>query len=116
MTANPSLLITKVRLQNKAGCAAGDHLTLLNVYHAFKQNNEASDWCYDHFLNHRSLKAADSVRSQLVPLVTSPNQLPPLSCSLSRQWLKIMDSAMTVIVGSDIKYPRMVLVCPHPQN
>jgi len=44
----------------------GDHLTLLNVYHAYKQNQESMDWCYDHFLNHRSLKAADSVRSQLV--------------------------------------------------
>ena len=46
--------------------AAGDHLTLLNVYHAYKQNGEAQDWCYDHFLNSRALKAADSVRSQLV--------------------------------------------------
>lgn len=45
---------------------AGDHLTLLNVYHAYKQNKEATDWCYDNFLNHRALKAADSVRSQLV--------------------------------------------------
>jgi len=51
---------------------AGDHLTLLNVYHAFKQNNEASDWCYDHFLNQRSLKAADSVRSQLVSTPPPP--------------------------------------------
>ena len=48
--------------------AAGDHLTLLNVYHAYKQNGEAQDWCYDHFLNSRALKAADSVRSQLVQL------------------------------------------------
>ena len=47
---------------------AGDHLTLLNVYHAYKQNQESMDWCYDHFLNSRSLKAADSVRSQLVRL------------------------------------------------
>lgn len=46
--------------------AAGDHLTLLNVYHAYKQNQESGDWCYDHFLNQRSLKAADSVRTQLV--------------------------------------------------
>lgn len=47
----------------------GDHLTLLNVYHAYKQNQESSDWCYDHFLNHRSIKAADSVRTQLVCLL-----------------------------------------------
>lgn len=49
----------------------GDHLTLLNVYHAYKQNQESSDWCYDHFLNHRSIKAADSVRTQLVCLLCS---------------------------------------------
>ncbi|DBB04577.1 hypothetical protein WJX77_008716 [Trebouxia sp. C0004] len=50
--------------------ADGDHLTLLNVYHAYKQNQEAGDWCYDHFLNQRSLKAADSVRTQLVRICT----------------------------------------------
>lgn len=47
-------------------CCAGDHLTLLNVYHAYKQNAESHDWCYENFLNSRSIKAADSVRSQLV--------------------------------------------------
>ncbi|KAI6656994.1 Pre-mRNA-splicing factor ATP-dependent RNA helicase PRP1 [Oopsacas minuta] len=44
----------------------GDHLTLLNVYHAFKQNHLiAQQWCYDNFLNYRSLMAADNVREQL---------------------------------------------------
>lgn len=43
----------------------GDHLTLLNVYHAFKQNGENTDWCYKNFLNFRSLKNADRVRQQL---------------------------------------------------
>merc|ERR1711990_298355 len=43
----------------------GDHLTLLNVYHAFKQNHEDNQWCYDNFVNYRSLKSADNVRQQL---------------------------------------------------
>uniref|UniRef100_A0A1X7VDT7 RNA helicase n=1 Tax=Amphimedon queenslandica TaxID=400682 RepID=A0A1X7VDT7_AMPQE len=43
----------------------GDHLTLLNVYHAYKQNREDTQWCYDNFLNYRSLKSADNVRDQL---------------------------------------------------
>lgn len=46
----------------------GDHLTMLNVYHAFKAQGEDSQWCYDNFLNFRSLKSADSVRTQLVRL------------------------------------------------
>lgn len=64
----------------------GDHLTLLNVYHAFKQSkyiwffffydeclfmlfcfpgNEDNNWCFENFVNHRSLKQADNVRQQL---------------------------------------------------
>lgn len=43
----------------------GDHLTLLNVYHAFKQNKEDPDWCYDNFINYRSLKSVDNARVQL---------------------------------------------------
>ncbi|KAG1671776.1 hypothetical protein FOA52_000153 [Chlamydomonas sp. UWO 241] len=48
----------------------GDHLTFLNVYHAWKSHNEDASWCYDHFLNARSLKSADSVRTQLVRICT----------------------------------------------
>ena len=61
---------------------AGDHLTLLNVYHAYKQNNESNEWCYDNFLNHRSLKAADSVRTQLVRGPRIPSKRAP--CCQSR--------------------------------
>jgi pre-mRNA-splicing factor ATP-dependent RNA helicase DHX15/PRP43 len=47
----------------------GDHLTLLNVYHAFKQNHEDVQWCYDNFVNYRSLKNADNVRLQLARIM-----------------------------------------------
>ncbi|KAK7110190.1 hypothetical protein V1264_014108 [Littorina saxatilis] len=47
----------------------GDHLTLLNVYHAFKQNHEDPQWCYDNFINYRSLKSADNVRQQLARIM-----------------------------------------------
>lgn len=46
----------------------GDHLTMLNVYHAFKTpeaHASPSQWCYDHFLSLRSLQSADNVRNQL---------------------------------------------------
>ena len=46
----------------------GDHLTLLNVYHAFKAPEAQTDpkqWCHDHFLSFRSLTSADNVRLQL---------------------------------------------------
>jgi len=47
----------------------GDHLGLLNTYHAWKNNAESASWCYDNFLNGRSMKSADSVRSQLMRIM-----------------------------------------------
>lgn len=50
----------------------GDHLTLLNVYHAFKGPEAQANpkqWCHDHFLNLRSLQAADNVRMQLLRIM-----------------------------------------------
>jgi pre-mRNA-splicing factor ATP-dependent RNA helicase DHX15/PRP43 len=46
----------------------GDHLTLLNVYHAFKGEKAQANprqWCHDHFLSLRALQSADNVRLQL---------------------------------------------------
>lgn len=46
----------------------GDHLTMLNVYHAFKSPEAQANpkqWCHDHFLSLRALQSADNVRTQL---------------------------------------------------
>ncbi|KAK8094082.1 pre-mRNA-splicing factor ATP-dependent RNA helicase [Apiospora hydei] len=47
----------------------GDHLTMLNVYHAFKgaegRGEDVKQWCHQHYLSHRHLKSADNVRTQL---------------------------------------------------
>lgn len=46
----------------------GDHLTMLNVYHAFKgpeAQQNPKQWCHDHFLSLRALQSADNVRLQL---------------------------------------------------
>jgi len=48
----------------------GDHLTLLNAYHAFKGQLNGDTvalqrWCHEHFLSYRHLTSADNVRNQL---------------------------------------------------
>ncbi|CAI6097029.1 unnamed protein product [Clonostachys chloroleuca] len=47
----------------------GDHLTLLNAYHAFRGQgsdpNALKQWCHEHFLSFRHLSSADNVRAQL---------------------------------------------------
>ncbi|KAK8793914.1 hypothetical protein WA171_003042 [Blastocystis sp. BT1] len=44
----------------------GDHLTFLNVYHAYREVNGNIQWCYDNFINPRSMKTATEIRKQLV--------------------------------------------------
>jgi len=47
----------------------GDHLTLLNVFHAYKQyiteGADPTQFCYDNYINARSMKSAENVREQL---------------------------------------------------
>jgi pre-mRNA-splicing factor ATP-dependent RNA helicase DHX15/PRP43 len=43
----------------------GDHLTLLRAYNAYKENNGDSKWCFNNYLNVRSMKQAENVRQQL---------------------------------------------------
>lgn len=47
----------------------GDHLTLINVYEEFIQQEEAHRWCRDNFLSYRSLVSARNVRSQLLRMM-----------------------------------------------
>ena len=53
-------------------------MTLLNAYHAYKQAREDTHWCYDNFLQFRSLKSADNVRAQLARIMQRV-QLPLVS-------------------------------------
>ncbi|KAI5402077.1 probable pre-mRNA-splicing factor ATP-dependent RNA helicase DEAH3 [Lathyrus oleraceus] len=43
----------------------GDHLTFLNIYRAYKQNNEDLSWCNDNFISYWTLKEADNIRQEL---------------------------------------------------
>ncbi|KAK9449570.1 uncharacterized protein V1518DRAFT_383533 [Limtongia smithiae] len=43
----------------------GDHLTLLTVYTAWKMNDYSASWCFENFIQARSMKRAQEVRQQL---------------------------------------------------
>lgn len=61
----------------------GDHLSMLNVYHAFKgpeAQADAKKWCHEHFLSLRALQSADNVRQQLKRIMEK-NELELLSTS-----------------------------------
>ena len=43
----------------------GDHITLLNVYNQWKESGYEEGWCYDNFVQYRSMVRARDVRDQL---------------------------------------------------
>ncbi|KAK3946365.1 P-loop containing nucleoside triphosphate hydrolase protein [Diplogelasinospora grovesii] len=57
----------------------GDHLTLLNVYNAWKQSGYSSPWCFENFIQARSMRQAKDVREQLVQIMERYRQ-PVVSC------------------------------------
>jgi len=47
----------------------GDHMTLLNVYNQWAETDFSSQWCYENFIQHRSMKRARDIRDQLEALL-----------------------------------------------
>ncbi|PNX97746.1 pre-mRNA-splicing factor ATP-dependent RNA helicase dhx16-like protein [Trifolium pratense] len=43
----------------------GDHIAHLNVYNSWKENNYSSQWCYENYIQVRSMKRARDIRDQL---------------------------------------------------
>jgi ATP-dependent RNA helicase DHX8/PRP22 len=62
----------------------GDHLTLLNVYNSWKQNKYANPWCFENFIQARSMRRAKDVRDQLVKIMERYKH-PIVSCGRSTE-------------------------------
>ncbi|KAL5081235.1 hypothetical protein RYX36_009656 [Vicia faba] len=47
----------------------GDHIALLNVYNSWKETNYSTQWCYENYIQVRSMKRARDIRDQLAGLL-----------------------------------------------
>jgi pre-mRNA-splicing factor ATP-dependent RNA helicase DHX16 len=47
----------------------GDHIALLNVYSAWAETNFAAQWCFENFVQVRSMKRARDIRDQILGLM-----------------------------------------------
>ena len=47
----------------------GDHLTLMNVYNQWAETDYSTQWCYENFIQHRSMKRARDIRDHLEGLL-----------------------------------------------
>merc|ERR1719376_2056498 len=60
----------------------GDHMTLLNVYTQWADTDFSSQWCYENYIQYRSMKRARDIRDQLegllerveIELVSNPGE------------------------------------------
>ncbi|KAK6437454.1 DEAH-box ATP-dependent RNA helicase prp22, partial [Oleoguttula sp. CCFEE 5521] len=59
--------------------AAGDHLTLLNVYQGWKLAGKTDPWCFENFIQPKSMRRAEDVRKQLIQILER-HKLRILSC------------------------------------
>ena len=61
----------------------GDHLTLLNVYKQWADTEYSSQWCYENYIQHRSMKRSRDIRDQLegllqrveIEVVSNPHEI-----------------------------------------
>ncbi|KAG5046435.1 hypothetical protein JHK86_015841 [Glycine max] len=47
----------------------GDHMALLKVYNSWKETNYSTQWCYENYIQVRSMKRARDIRDQLAGLL-----------------------------------------------
>jgi len=47
----------------------GDHMTLLNVYKQWEETGFSINWCFENYVQNRSLKRARDIREQLVDML-----------------------------------------------
>ena len=66
--------------------AEGDHLTILAVYNSWKNNKFSSAWCYENFVQMRTLKRCQDVRKQLLGIMDR-HKLDVVSCN--KAWQRV---------------------------
>ncbi|XP_022791850.1 ATP-dependent RNA helicase DHX8-like [Stylophora pistillata] len=59
--------------------AEGDHLTLLAVYNSWKNNKFSNPWCFENFVQARSLRRAQDIRKQMLGIMDR-HKLDVVSC------------------------------------
>lgn len=98
----------------------GDHIALLKVYSSWKETNYATQWCYENYIQVRSMKRARDVRDQLegllerveIELVSNSNDLDAIKKSITAGFFP--HSAKLQKNGSyrTVKHPQTVNIHP----
>ncbi|PON70342.1 RNA helicase, ATP-dependent DEAH box [Trema orientale] len=98
----------------------GDHIALLKVYSSWKETNYSTQWCYENYIQVRSMKRARDIRDQLegllerveIELISNPNDLEAIKKSITSGFFP--HSARLQKNGSyrTVKHPQTVHIHP----
>ncbi|KAK7304677.1 hypothetical protein VNO77_42562 [Canavalia gladiata] len=98
----------------------GDHIALLKVYNSWKETNYSTQWCYESYIQVRSMKRARDVRDQLagllerveIELTSNDNDLDAIKKSITSGFFP--HSARLQKNGSyrTVKHPQTVHIHP----
>ncbi|KAI3773381.1 hypothetical protein L1987_47908 [Smallanthus sonchifolius] len=98
----------------------GDHIALLKVYSSWKETNFSTQWCYENYIQVRSMKRGRDIRDQLegllerveIELTSNPGDLEAIKKSITSGYFP--HSAKMQKNGSyrTVKHPQTVYIHP----
>ncbi|KAG5522754.1 hypothetical protein RHGRI_034784 [Rhododendron griersonianum] len=98
----------------------GDHVALLKIYSSWKETNYSTQWCYENYIQVRSMKRARDIRDQLegllerveIELMSNSNDLEPIKKAITAGFFP--HSARMQKNGSyrTVKHPQTVYIHP----
>eukprot|EP00397_Hematodinium_sp_SG-2012_P002159 GEMP01002165.1.p1 GENE.GEMP01002165.1~~GEMP01002165.1.p1 ORF type:complete len:998 (+),score=251.80 GEMP01002165.1:125-3118(+) len=98
----------------------GDHLTYLNVYKQWEETHFSTQWCYENFVQFRSMNRARDIRDQLlelldrveVELVSNPNDVDGIRKAICSGFFYHMSRLSKTGSYTTVKYPHTVEIHP----
>ncbi|KAL4384317.1 hypothetical protein GQ457_15G006130 [Hibiscus cannabinus] len=98
----------------------GDHIALMKVYSSWRETNYSTQWCYENYIQVRSMKRARDIRDQLegllerveIEVTSSPNDLEAIKKAITSGFFP--HSARLQKNGSyrTVKHPQTVYIHP----
>ncbi|ELK33612.1 ATP-dependent RNA helicase DHX8 [Myotis davidii] len=83
----------------------GDHLTLLAVYNSWKSNKFSNPWCYENFIQARSLRRAQDICKQMLGIMDR-HKLDVVSCDPQEGYRTLIDQQVVYIHPSSALFNR----------
>ncbi|KAK6118829.1 hypothetical protein DH2020_047429 [Rehmannia glutinosa] len=98
----------------------GDHIALLKVYSSWKEADFSSQWCYENYIQVRSMKKARDIRDQLegllkraeIELISNPNDLDAIKKAIVSGYFPHSARLQKNGLYRTVKHPQRVYIHP----